>query len=220
MDKNKDILSVSNSILASGVLIALSIFLTGGSLGSVSLQPQDNQAAAATPTIKVGERADAPKEGRGKVVVYEFSDFQCPYCQQFWVQSYDKIKTEYVDTGKITLIYRHFPLSSIHPLAQKAAEASECANDQGKFWDYHDSLFGDQQLAVTDLKQKAEDLGLDTEKFNTCLDNGDKKSVVQTDLQAGQAAGVTGTPTFFIDGKKYVGALPYDVLSAAIDQAL
>ncbi len=116
---------------------------------------------------------------------------------------------------------RDFPLSSIHPFAQKASEATECANDQGKFWEYHDLLFANQgALDVDSLKGSAVELGLDTGTFDECLDSGEYEQEVLQDLQDGQAAGVTGTPAFFVNGQLVSGAQPFTVFQQVIDQML
>jgi protein-disulfide isomerase len=168
--------------------------------------------------------ADAP------VTVIEFSDFQCPFCSRFWNQTLPQIKQEYQD--KVRFVYRDFPLSSIHPWAEKAAEAAECADDQDKFWEYHDLIFANQaalgqQLNTEGLdgvlatfKSYAADLGLDTAPFNDCLDSGKYTSEVQKDLQDGQSYGVTGTPAFFINGQLVSGAQPFANFKTVIDAAL
>lgn len=164
------------------------------------------------------------------VTVIEFTDYQCPFCSRHFTQTYSQIKQEYVDTGKVKYVTRDFPLS-FHPHAQKSAEASECADDQGKFWEMHDKLFETQGTwsnlsdAVPTFKQLAADLGLNTSDFNACLDNGDKASEVQADLTAGSNAGISGTPGFWVigeDGKsqKIEGAYPFDSFKTAIDSML
>ncbi|SRR3989339_1828609 len=164
-----------------------------------------------------------PKDA--KVVVIEFSDFECPYCgaadgthagliAQFkqrdpsWEASVPKLR-ELAKAGKIKFVYRDFPLSG-HKNALKSAEASECADEQGKYWEYHDKLFENQAaLSVDNLKQYAKDLGLDTAKFNECLDSGKMKAEVMKDMDDGEKAGVSGTPAFFINGKLISGAAPF-----------
>jgi protein-disulfide isomerase len=120
----------------------------------------------------------------------------------------------------VKLVFRHFPLS-FHANAAKAAEAAMCADDQGKFWEMHRVLFANQQkLGIEDLKAHAATLGLDTAKFNACLDGGGKKAYVDADLKAGAEAGVTGTPAFFINGKMLSGALPFAEFKKVIDAEL
>lgn len=160
------------------------------------------------------------------VVVIEFSDFQCPFCQRFQTQTLPLIKSEYIDTGKVQFVYRDFPLTSIHSQAQVAAEAAECAKDQGYFWSYHDKLFNNQNaLSVENLKSYARDLGLDTQKFNSCLDSGQKYQEVQDDYNDGLQQGVAGTPSFLVGKRgttddKYhsiQGAVPYSDFKQVID---
>jgi protein-disulfide isomerase len=162
--------------------------------------------------------SNTPSGTNAQVTIEEFSDFQCPFCGSAY-STVKQLQNEY--GSKINLVFKQFPLASLHPYAEKAAEASECARDQGKFWQYYDILFTNQNaLTVDDFKKYASQLGLDSGKFNTCLDTGAKTSVVQKDLQEGQSRGVTGTPTFFINGEKLVGAQPIDSFKSIIDRLL
>ena len=154
------------------------------------------------------------------VTIVEFSDFQCPFCGRFYQETLPQLRENYVKTGKVKIVYRDFPLP-FHENAQKAAEASECAHEQGKFWQMHDMMFSHQDaITVANLKQYAKSLGLDTTKFNQCLDSGKYASEVQKDETDGSAYGVGGTPTFFINGQQLVGAQPYQAFQQAIDAAL
>lgn len=217
-------------ILIAAILVSASICWSSGKIswsGSelAALVAQEGQVpTTGNEETKLTKRVGAATIGSGKVEIVEFSDFQCPYCQQFYNVAYKEIKTKYIDTGKVKLTFRQYPLP-FHANAQKAAEASECANKQNKFWQYHDVLFIKGQadgtgLAVTDLKKYAQDLGLDTNKFNSCLDSGETADIVKKDLTDGQKAGVSGTPTFFINGKKVVGAQPFTVFQQEIEAAL
>jgi protein-disulfide isomerase len=158
-----------------------------------------------------------------KVTIIEYGDFQCPFCRKFWEETLPQIKKDFIDTGKARLIYRHFPLS-FHPGAKPAAYAVECANDQGKFWQMHDKIFEEQkktsQFSIDDLKKWASAIGLDAAKFNQCLDEEKYAKRVSDDFTSGQAAGVSGTPTFFINGQKIVGAQPYDNFKSVINGLL
>jgi protein-disulfide isomerase len=172
-----------------------------------------------------------------KVTVVEFSDFQCPFCgaaagthaeliarfkgqDPTWTASVPKLE-ELAKAGKIKLVFMQFPLSSIHENAEKAAEASECAFEQNKFWEYQTVLFQHQETLTADnLKQYAKDLGLDATKFDTCLDSGKMAAVVQKDFQAGQAVGVRGTPAFFVNGQLVSGAQPWSAFEPLINTAL
>ncbi len=152
------------------------------------------------------------------VVIVEFSDFECPYCGGLF-PTLKQVEKNYAD--KVRIVYRQFPLTQIHPHAQKAAEASLCAFEQQKFWEFHDSMFGNQQeLSIADLKQRAVDLKLDTSKFNQCLDSGKQVAAIQKDIQDGARAGVSGTPATFINGRLLGGNQPYSELKDVIEDEL
>ncbi len=158
------------------------------------------------------------------VTIIEFSDYQCSFCARFWEQTLPQIKEEYIDTGKVKFVYRDFPLG-FHGNAQKAAEATECANDQEKFWGMHDKVFEGQGEwgggdAVTIFKGYAAELELDEDEFADCLDSGKHTGEVQKDMEDGMAAGVQGTPAFFIDGIFVSGALPFEAFKQIIDVEL
>ena len=153
------------------------------------------------------------------VLIVEFSDFQCSFCARFATETLGQILDTYGD--QVRFVYRDFPLTSIHPHAQKAAEATQCAHEQGKYWEYSDLLFQNQQaLDVDSLKGYAQQLGLDTDVFNECLDSGQYASEIQKDLTEGQSYGVTGTPTFFINGRLLRGAKPFSAFQAMIEEEL
>jgi predicted DsbA family dithiol-disulfide isomerase/Skp family chaperone for outer membrane proteins len=152
------------------------------------------------------------------VTIVEFSDFECPYCGGLF-PTLKQVEKEYGD--KLRIVYRQFPLNNIHPYAQKAAEASLCANDQKHFWEFHDSMFGNQrELSIADLKQRAVDMKLDTATFNQCLDSGKHAPAVQKDVQEGARAGITGTPALFINGRLLSGNQPLAEIKLLIDDEL
>lgn len=152
------------------------------------------------------------------VTIVEFGDYQCPYCKQFYDETLPQISETY--ESQIRFVFRDFPLA-IHPDAQKAAEASECADDQERFWDYHDLLWANQSaLDVDSLKAYAAQLGLDTATFDECLDSGANAEEVQNDYDDGVSYGVTGTPAFFINGIMVAGAQPFSVFQTIIDSLL
>jgi protein-disulfide isomerase len=170
------------------------------------------------PRVKV---ADAGRPARGPagapVQIIEFSDFECPFCLRAFPTVRQVLNT-YGD--KVRLVYRHFPLQN-HPNARPAAEASACAAEQGRFWEYHDRLFGGPgRLSGADLKKHAADLGLDAAQFNACVDSRKYQKDVQTDLEEGEAAGVSGTPAFFINGRPLSGAQPFEAFERIIDEEL
>lgn len=162
----------------------------------------------------------APFRGAAEapVTIVEFSEFQCPFCSR--VQGTLKQLLERYP-GKVKLVYRDFPLDSLHPKARLAAEAARCAKDQEKFWEYHDKLFTHfPQAAPDDLKQYAAQLGLDGAKFDSCLSGGVHKAAVQRDFDEGTRLGVTGTPAFFINGRVLTGAQPLEGFVRVIDEEL
>jgi protein-disulfide isomerase len=153
------------------------------------------------------------------VTLVEYSDFECPFCARF-ATTLKQLNAAFGDDLKI--VYRQFPITSIHPNAFKAAEGSLCAHDQGKFWEMHDAMFFQQnRLAVSDIKALARQLGLDQRRFDQCLDSGRYTEQVQNDMREAQAVGVTGTPALFINGVPLQGgAQPYEVVAEAIQQEL
>ncbi len=170
--------------------------------------------------------ADAPRLGdvSAPVEIVEFSDFQCPYCAKFQQEVYPRIKAEYIDTGKASFVYQDFAF--LGEESTRASLAAKCAKAQGKFWEYHDYLFtqqsGENAGALSDAKLRsfAGKVGLQQGAFNTCLQQGTLTTAVEAETAAGRAIGVTGTPTVLVNGKMYVGALPYEQFKAAIEQAL
>ena len=150
------------------------------------------------------------------VVIVEFSDFECPYCRTLSRTLADVVK-QY--DGKVRLVFRQFPLEAIHRNAMKAAEASVCASDQGKFWEMHDRLFVGS-LAEADLLAKAADAGLQAEAFKACLSSGKAADRVRADMKAASTLGVSSTPTFFINGRPMVGAVPQAEIARVVDEEL
>ncbi|HZY03432.1 MAG TPA: thioredoxin domain-containing protein [Anaeromyxobacteraceae bacterium] len=169
------------------------------------------------PRIEVA--ADGPSRGPAKapVTIVEFSDFECPYCGRA-----EAVVNQVLETygDKVRLVYRDYPLP-FHPNAPKAAEAAHCAGDQGKYWQMHGKLFANQRaLALDSLKGYAKDLGLDAGKFNACLDSGEKAKLVEANRKAGDEAGVSGTPAFFVNGLLISGAQPFEAFKQLVDGEL
>jgi protein-disulfide isomerase len=216
---------VTAAVAAGVLLFALAFFMAG--FGARTLLDEDGGSGSGSGS---GSGDEAITEGVAKhdpawgpedatVVVQEFADFQCPYCGKFALETAPRLKEAYGD--KIRFVFRDFPLSSIHSSAQKAAEAGQCAQDQGLFWEYHDLLFDNQDaIADSDLRGYAEDVGADMGKFNDCLDSGKNAREVLLDAQDGRKAGVSGTPAFLINELLLSGAQPFEQFQLAIDQAL
>src|SRR3989344_2211442 len=213
---------IPGSIVTAGVLIALAVVYSNGGLEKKI--PANQQSAAVVTSGSAKDLADNdPILGNPEapVTIVEFGDFQCPFCAQFFRTTEQQVIEQYVKTGKVRFIYRDFPLSGIHEHAQKSAEASECANEQGKFWPYHDILYARQaMLGVANYKVWARELGLNGDQFDQCLDSGKYTAEVQKDFQDGQTAGVTGTPASFINGKLVSGSVPFEAMKEVIEEAL
>jgi protein-disulfide isomerase len=162
----------------------------------------------------------APVKGSATapVTLVEFTDFQCPFCRQ--VQpTLDQLLAKY--DGKVKLVYRDFPIDQLHPQARKAHEAARCANEQGKFWAYHDRLYANApQAGPGELKTYAGEVGLNLPAFERCLSSMKYQAAVQKDEEEGIRAGVTGTPTFFVNGRLLSGAQPLDSFARLIDEEL
>jgi len=198
-------------------------------------QPTQQPSQPKAPQIFQISLDDDPFKGdpNAPVIVVEFSDFQCPFCSRFYQQTLPLIQENYIDTGKIKFVYRDLPLDSLHPNARLTHIAAECADEQEKFWEYHDVLFDKQsqwqRLSSTDLPitltQYAADLGIQTASFETCLESEEMANEVKKDVADATKYGSTGTPTFFVgteeDGFiKLVGAQPFAAFEAAIENYL
>jgi protein-disulfide isomerase len=175
----------------------------------------------APPVVRVAVSTEgAPIRGAAEapVTLVEFSDFHCPFCNRAQ-ETLKQVLERY--PGKVRLVYRDFPLDRLHPQARPAAEAARCANDQGKFWDYHDVLYANTPRgAPDDLRRYAEQVGLDVPKFERCLSSGIHKAAVQRDIDEGSRLGVTGTPAFFVNGRPMEGAQPLDAFVRVIEEEL
>lgn len=237
------------AILIGSVIVAFAILVNGGyiklgkanTLGTNTGMPAASGAPAAV-NVEVG-KLPIQGDNKAKVTVIEFADFQCPFCgavtgfQQnsslvaslkqrdpSWTPYMPGILEDYVKSGKVKFAYRDYPFLGQESL--DSANAARCANEQGKFWQYHDKLFisqnGENQgnFSKDNLKKFAADLGLNTTQFNTCVDQNKFAADVQADFTAGQAAGVDGTPALYVNNKLLSGAVSYSTVKAAIDAAL
>ncbi len=204
--------------------------VNSGKSASAAAPAGDNSLPSAIPTpagpVNVGV-GHFPIKGNdnAKVTVIEFADLRCPFCEQWFQNVEPNLIKDYVNTGKVKFYFRSYAF--LGPASTLAANAAECANEQGKFWDFHDYMYKNQpdesdtsMYTVDNLTQIAGNLGMDTTQFNSCLSTKKYDKDVSKDLSEGSTAGVSGTPTTFVNGIAIVGAVPYDQIKAAIDNAL
>lgn len=167
---------------------------------------------------------DGPTRGSDKapVTLVEFSDFRCSFCRKFWQTTLPLLDKNYISTGKVRFIYRHFAV--LGKPSELAAQAAECAGEQGKFWEYHDKLFASagSPLAFTDRKLKGytTELGLKSQAFNQCLDSEKHLKKVEGETAVAALLGARGTPAFFLNGQLIVGAQPFEVFESLIEKEL
>ena len=235
--------------------VVVSAFLGGYVLGAETVEPekilirdaedvirslqtqQSTQSSLSTnsPSLISISLDDDPVKGNlnAPITIVEFSDFQCPFCAKFHSTTLPQLQANYIDSGKVKFVYRDFPIQSIHPNAVPAALASECADEQGMFWEYHDLVFENQKkwqglsgrIMIDTFEQYALELGLNTSDFNTCFESGKYVDEVTKDLQDGASYGITGTPGFFIGNDelgyvKIIGAQPYPVFERLIEDQI
>lgn len=241
--------STFNKIIIGAMTIAIiSVFFGGYFVGINSVEPEQIYIRNSEDVLGTTENKQATKpqaifvsidddpmigNPNAAITMIEFSDFQCPFCKRFHDNTFPLIKTNYIDTGKVNFVYRDFPIQGIHPNALPTALASECADDQGKFWQYHDKIFQNQEewksldlnQIVTLLKQYAGELKLNEDEFGACLDSGKYVDEVNNDYQDGQKYGIEGTPGFFIGNDKIgytkvSGAKPYPSFQSVLDEVL
>jgi len=192
----------------------------------VLLAPSPADAGAASPAgalLEALERGPGPAKGNpdAPVTIVEFSDFQCTYCRKFWRETLPRIEEKYIRPGKVRFVYRH--LAVLGPPSVQAAIAADCAHDQGKFWPYHDRIFsaaGLFSLTAGNLKRYAEEQRLDAAKFGACLDSEQQRENVERETIIGRTIGMSGTPSFLINGGRLIGAQPYEVFDQIIETML
>lgn len=210
------------SILVAALLIAGAVIYSAGSKNA-------SQPAAVIETVGVKDLSDDDVilgDPKAPVTIVEFGDYQCPFCGRFFQTTEQELRSEYIKSGKVKMIYRDFAF--LGPESQSAALASQCAAEQGKFWAYHDKIFEAEiadgkehngNLSNAFLKSLASSLGLDSAEFNSCLDSQKYKDEIQKDYNDGLAAGVQGTPTTFVNGELVSGAVSYETLKTLIEKA-
>lgn len=232
--KKGDLWKYSTFVLVVVVIIGAILIFGGKSTGNTTNTGTNPQGAVNANALI---EANDPVLGNpdASISIIEFSDFECPFCERAYSDALAQFKqSSYFTDGQVNLVYKQFPLNSIHPYAQKAAEASLCADEQGAFWEYHNSLFDNQAVltstlqssgvtgVVESLKSMASQLGLDTSQFDSCLDNGKYASEVNKESAQAQSAGGTGTPFFVIlnkdkgDATAISGAYPWSQFESAI----
>jgi len=216
------------------VLFVVSLFthgFGGNSSGTTGAAVAPTPTPTPTPSqlkVQIEDNDPVLGDADAPVTIVEFSDIQCPFCKRVVDGALTDFKnSEYFKNGEVNLVFKHFPLNSIHPQAQKAGEAAECANRQGKFWEYHDVVFANQQaLGIDSLKQYASQVGLNTATFNKCLDDGEAASEVSKETQQATSAGGQGTPYFVVINNKdkstqaVSGAVPFAQFEAAISSVM
>lgn len=240
---------VALMVVASSLMIAYGYSLAGVEEEIAQMRQELNQLKSDVAEIKnvlnaVLNRPKAPEKTTSRTTIdndpmlgspsapltlVEFSDYQCPFCGRFFRDTYPIIKEVYIKTGKLRYVYRDFPLPS-HKEAQKAHEAANCAGEQGKYWEMHDRIFGNQaQMQVPHLREYAEALGVNMPAFTACLDSGKYAEEIKKDIEDGTRAGVQGTPTFVlgqtqatgqVEGLIIRGAQPTDYFKKEIDRLL
>lgn len=209
-------------VLAFSIGVLIGYLAWGRTPAAITIE----QPAAAAPTSAPQYvRYKIPTDGfpslgpaNAPITLVEFADFQCPFCRQWEQETYQPLLAAY--PGKIRIVYRDFPLTSIHPNAMPAAEAAQCANEQGKFWAFHDKLFSSENLSADVYKQYAQDLGLDMTKFNDCLTSHKYAQAIQADSDFATNLGINSTPTFFINGLAIIGAQPLSSFTNVINKEL
>jgi len=237
------------SILIAGVLIAGSLIYSTGKKAVIQEQNSKPSAQLPQPSLNEPSVVENSKveigdavilgDAKAPVTLIEYGDYQCPFCASFFKETEPLLIKNYVEKGKVKMAYKNFAFLDQFPGGKNeshlAAEAAACAADQNKFWEYHDLIFKTEledekatqgksenngNLTVKKLESLATELGLNQDQFNSCLEKGKYKEKVQKETDEAQSLGVRATPTFFINGQKFEGALPYSQFQAAIDKLL
>ena len=218
-------------LIGGGALVAVAVAVVvfaaiGSNSESDSAVPAIVQEESSSPAQDESSQASNQEESTPKislVTVEEFGDFQCSHCKQFALGMGKQLKEDFVETGKIRFVFRHFPF--IGPESFRAAEATECAADQNKFWEFHDTVFenwegiNEGRFSDDNLKGFARLLQLDRAVFDSCLDSGKYRGKVEADLRLGERLGVNSTPTLFVNRRK-VQPASYDELARIIESAI
>lgn len=215
------------AILLAAIIVSGTLLYTRGVIGGIAQIGGSGANQQDKVEIKLNPNDHVLGNQKAKVTIVEFSDFQCPFCRNFWKETLPEIKKNFIDTGKVKFVYKHFPLS-FHSGAKPAAEGAECANEQGKFWEMHDKIFQEQskkgegtiEFTTQDVAKWAATIGLDVQQFNQCVSSDKYLKLIDDDTAYGITLGVSGTPTTFVNGKRIVGAQPYDSFRTIIEGLL
>jgi protein-disulfide isomerase len=212
------------------VAIIAGILVNSSSNGAATKQPESNGDSRLSFSSLTNGGSPVRGDSSAPITIVEFADFQCPNCGRFTRNTAPQIVEEYIATGKVNMVYKHFPIQG--PDSVAASMAAQCAGDQGKFWEFHDLLFNNQEAEnsgwakAENMKTFASELDLDREAFDPCLDSEKYKLLVETDFAFARSVGATGTPTFVIvksDGSEpegILGAQPFSSFKAVLDKKI
>ncbi|MEK7578658.1 MAG: DsbA family protein [Patescibacteria group bacterium] len=223
MDEQTNKYLIPGAVVLAAVIIAVAvIYSVNGPTTGGKKNVEKTAAIAGLPAVSSSDFVLGDKNA--PVTIIEYGDFQCPFCGKFFRDTESVLREKYVKTGKVKFIYRDFAF--LGPESTWAANAARCAGEQGKFWEYHDYLYGNQSgenqgaFSKDNLKSFAGALGLDKGKFGACLDSEKYTDLIQKETKEGGEAGVSGTPANFVNGTLYAGALPVGTFTQLIDKEL
>lgn len=231
MNKNKS-KSASVYIILGAIVIAVVLIIIGGRSGGNGFVPQGGHSGNINrqfngPILSPGELEDDDAvigDKDAPVTLVEFGDYQCTFCTKFFKETESALIEKYVKTGKLKIVFRDLVINGRE--SQNAAEAAQCAGEQGRYWQYHDKLFTERRgynvgvFVKDNLKKFAGDLGLNEEQFSRCYDSGKFRPEIADDGRDASRFGARGTPNFFLNGRQLVGAQPLNVFESLIDQEL
>lgn len=223
---------LAGSILVAALLISGSVLYLVGALQGGGNEEEIGSGGTPSGTLPSAELSVSARDVvlgdlGAPVTLIEYGDYQCPFCARFFTQTESAVRSNYIEQGKVNMVFRNFQF--LGPESVAAAEAAECAKDEGKFWAFHDALYEEESkdgvehngnLNRTLFLRIAGELGLNGNKFADCIDSGKYTELIEKDYEAAQGAGVNSTPTSFVNGTRIVGAQPFSVFQAAIEQAL
>ena len=207
---------IPGTILAGALIIAVAV-VYGGDIKE-RLQSKSAPNTAPVVEVPIGNSDHIRGNTNAPITIVEYSDLECPFCKTF----HATMKQTLIEYGdQVRWIFKHFPLDQRHPKADKEAEAAECAHEQGKFWEFHDQIYQNQgRMGAALYTEIAQKLGLDMDKFNSCVETGKYRAEIQEDFSQGSQAGISGTPGFLINGIPLIGAHPFQNFQQVIEAEL